>query len=278
VIAGRAAPGAEVVVRGGDREVGRTRADTRGEWVLVPDKPLAPGTQDMTLAARGADGTETAGQGSVVLSVPEQRQSARRQAAAQPGGNSAAPSSSTAADSPAAALALLVPPAGPPRILQGPVQPPGKLGLGTVDYDDQGAIRFRGTAPPGAPVRVYVDNVPVGDARADASGGWTLAPGEAVAAGVHRLRVDQLDSAGRVQARIELPFQRVVITAPQPQPGSATTGERVVVQLGQNLWRIARLAYGRGARYTVIYAANREQIRNPNLIFPGQIFMTPQPQ
>lgn len=273
MIAGRAAPGAEVVVRGRDQEIGHAQADARGEWVLTPDKPLAPGTQEMTLAARDANGAETPGQGSVVLAVPEQPRAESQTGTAPPAATPNTPPTSPP-DSPATPLALLVPPTGPPRVLQGPAVTPGKLGLGTVDYDEQGAIRFAGNAPPNAPVRVYVDNAPVGDARADGSGAWTLTPGEAVAAGVHRLRVDQLDRAGRVQVRVELPFQRV--TLPVPPPGTAA-GERVVVQPRQNLWRIARITYGRGVRYTVIYAANRDQIRNPNLIFPGQIFTTPPP-
>jgi len=41
------------------------------------------------------------------------------------------------------------------------------------------------------------------------------------------------------------------------------------------LWRLSRTTYGEGTRYAVIYKANREQIRNPNLIYPGQIFVLP---
>jgi nucleoid-associated protein YgaU len=47
------------------------------------------------------------------------------------------------------------------------------------------------------------------------------------------------------------------------------------VSRGDSLWRISRLAYGLGPRYAVIYKANREQIRNPDLIYPGQIFVLP---
>ncbi len=36
-----------------------------------------------------------------------------------------------------------------------------------------------------------------------------------------------------------------------------------------------RRAYGTGVRYTVIYLANRDQIRDPRLIYPGQAFATP---
>ncbi len=48
-----------------------------------------------------------------------------------------------------------------------------------------------------------------------------------------------------------------------------------IVSRGDNLWRISQRVYGRGTRYTVIYGANQPQIRNPNLIYPGQVFVLP---
>ena len=45
---------------------------------------------------------------------------------------------------------------------------------------------------------------------------------------------------------------------------------------GDSLWRISRKILGHGRRYTQIYAANTTQIRNPRLIYPGQIFVMPQ--
>jgi nucleoid-associated protein YgaU len=48
-----------------------------------------------------------------------------------------------------------------------------------------------------------------------------------------------------------------------------------IVARGDNLWRISKRVYGRGVRYTVIYTANQEQIRNPQRIYPGQIFVLP---
>ena len=52
-------------------------------------------------------------------------------------------------------------------------------------------------------------------------------------------------------------------------PKIATT----TVSRGDSLWRLSQVTYGAGTRYAVIYKANREQIRNPNLIYPGQIFV-----
>lgn len=48
-----------------------------------------------------------------------------------------------------------------------------------------------------------------------------------------------------------------------------------IVSKGDNLWRISQRTYGKGVRYTVIYGANQEQIRNPDLIYPGQVFVLP---
>ncbi|MER2251440.1 LysM peptidoglycan-binding domain-containing protein [Methylorubrum podarium] len=44
---------------------------------------------------------------------------------------------------------------------------------------------------------------------------------------------------------------------------------------GDSLWQISRRTYGRGNRYTVIYDANQDQIRDPNRIYPGQMFVLP---
>jgi nucleoid-associated protein YgaU len=49
----------------------------------------------------------------------------------------------------------------------------------------------------------------------------------------------------------------------------------MVVSRGDSLWRISRVTYGAGMRYAVVYKANRDQIRNPNRIYPGQIFVLP---
>ena len=164
-------------------------------------------------------------------------------------------------------------PQAAPQLMQAPQ--PGRsatrLGLDLVDYDESGEIRFAGTAPSGGTVRVYVDNTFIGDATAAADGRWTLAPRTPVPAGDHRLRLDQVDPAGKVASRVDVPFQRAaVVTMP------AGTGQ-VVVQPQQNLWRIARRAYGQGVRYTEIFAANRDRISDPNRIYPGQVFALPGP-
>ncbi len=55
----------------------------------------------------------------------------------------------------------------------------------------------------------------------------------------------------------------------------ATSSDTYVVVSGDNLWTIAKRFYGNGAQNTRIYNANRDKIRNPNLIYPGQVLTIP---
>jgi nucleoid-associated protein YgaU len=51
--------------------------------------------------------------------------------------------------------------------------------------------------------------------------------------------------------------------------------KKLVIQPGNNLWKLSREVYGKGRMFTIIYEANRDQLKNPNKIFPGQILTAP---
>jgi nucleoid-associated protein YgaU len=97
----------------------------------------------------------------------------------------------------------------------------------------------------------------------------------ALAAGVYALRADELGSDGRVLSRYETPFQREApdVLAAAGDNGSAAL--KITVQPGFTLWRIARESYGDGVMYVRVYDANKDQIRDPDLIYPGQVFTVP---
>lgn len=70
--------------------------------------------------------------------------------------------------------------------------------------------------------------------------------------------------------------------APPQDPAPAASANPVVAQVetfevkrGDNLWQISRQIYGAGVRYSTIYEANTDQIRDPDRIYPGQIFVVP---
>jgi nucleoid-associated protein YgaU len=141
-----------------------------------------------------------------------------------------------------------------------------------VDYGADGRLIVSGEGVPGATVRLYLSGAPIGEAPIGPDGAWTVRVAEGVDPGTYTLRADVLADDGAVVARAETPFRRDA--AAEPPPPDRT---QVVVQPGNSLWRIARSVYGQGLQYTVIYQANLDQIRNPDLIYPGQIFTLPAP-
>jgi len=261
VIAGRAAPGAEVTVRDGDKVLGTVQADERGEWVLLPSEPFASGVHELSVTAKLPDQKEVASEHVVVLAVPE------RKAGAVPGEEEEA-------------LAVLVPREGSgiSRVLQFPegeaAGPVEGVTLDTLNYTEDGGVAMTGRARPGAMVNVYLDNEFIGSAMADEEGRWELTPESKVPPGLYTLRVDEIGEEGEVTARIETP---ILHAEPEEIEEAMRTG-LAVVQPGNSLWRIARRTYGGGRHYTLIFEANKDQIRDPDLIYPGQIFSLPEMQ
>ncbi|MEE8274275.1 MAG: LysM peptidoglycan-binding domain-containing protein [Alphaproteobacteria bacterium] len=258
IIAGRAEPGADITVREGETVVAVTKADERGEWVVLPEKPLEPGTRQLGLSERTAAGETIESESVVVLAIPERDEETR---AAQ--GDEA--------------LVVLLPrgSGGESRVMQEPdagvgIKGPENLSLDTIDYDDEGNVVLGGRGTEGSEIVVYLDDQFIGRAEVGDKSDWRVTPEEALPLGTHRLRIDQIDEAGKVVARVETLFARASLRLPG-------AGESVVVvQPGNSLWRIARRVYGGGIKYVVIYEANNDQIRDPDLIYPGQIFLLPE--
>jgi len=72
--------------------------------------------------------------------------------------------------------------------------------------------------------------------------------------------------------------QTIKSSQQQDDVRTLVTGTAVIIRSGDSLWRVARRNYGRGIRYTTIFNANRDQIRNPNRIYPGQVLRVPEPE
>ncbi|MBL8643501.1 MAG: LysM peptidoglycan-binding domain-containing protein [Rhodospirillaceae bacterium] len=241
VMAGRALPGATVLILDGEKEIGKVTADKNGEWVFTPETPLPPGTRQLSLRMIGPDGKTKNSDKVVVMSVPESGGEVLIVEQARDGGKS--------------------------RVLQGIGAASQTLNVEAADYDSTGKISLSGKAEPGATVQVYLDNEFIGRAVADEKGNWEVeAPGKATA-GNHTVRVDQVGVSNSVLSRVEVPFP---VSAEQ-----LNDRDEVTVVKGNSLWRIARRVYGQGTMYTVIFDANKAQIKDPNLIYPGQVFSLP---
>jgi hypothetical protein len=211
-------------------------------------------------------------------------------------------------------VVALMTPDKPTVVLSQPAAPKpaaGAVVVETLEIERGGKFHVSGRARPGAAVRLYLNDSFVAPVTAGADGRFAVTINEGVAPGSYRVRLDELESnSGAVRARAEVPFNvpDTVVTGSVPaqataskrpdiaaaqQPQLAVAGATVLpdggspsavvmpkiatttVSRGDSLWRLSHVAYGTGTRYAVIYKANREHIRNPNLIYPGQIFVLP---
>lgn len=318
VIAGRGSPGATILLKDGDKELGRALADANGEVVFLPP-PLAPGEHALTLQSMFPGAGSGASSQSVKVVVPQTGQQAVAVARATPqqpatGRADAGASKPQSGSSPSGA-----PPAkaGPP------------VSIRSAEAEEGGGFYATGSAPPGSQSRLYLNGAFVGKVIADLNGLWSLKVEKGMQPGHYAVRADEVEpGSGKVIARAEVPFDfpapapsglapstsRPVtsqtipekVPADQSQKSSADASAKeeakpqsvasssgaapsasgpasavvkevrtATVTHGDSLWRISKKMLGRGTRYTQIYEANASQIRNPNLVFPGQVFVLP---
>jgi nucleoid-associated protein YgaU len=374
VVAGLAAPKSKVELLDGSSAIATAEANERGEWAVAIEKPLAPGTHDLSIRTTSPDKkVETLseqsvavqvqepgkGEALVVLNTPEtaskvlqkpevpgeQKVAAATPEPAKPeaaqseppkseaGSTTADPNApaeekSTTADAagekPAGTASA---DAGAPQSGNEPQQQasasagqttegsdaagqaPAAQGQGgatgtadatkpaaepkvTVDAVEveDGKLFVAGSAKTKAPVRVYMDDKLVGEAKPEENGRWLLETKREVEPGRRVVRADQVEGggSGKVVERAEVPFERtedVAILAPVVAAGGGAGGasadgnvpapQNVIIRRGDNLWTISRRLYGHGIRYSTIYEANNDQIRDPDLIYPGQTFVLP---
>lgn len=169
------------------------------------------------------------------------------------------------------------------RVLQsgGEGPAPEQVVVDAITYDEGGEVSVSGRAPSDSgAVRLYIDNDAIADVAVEEDGQWRTEL-DGVETGVYTLRVDELDETGAVLSRIETPFKREAVADIRALDIGRTEGERrgpvalVTVQPGNTLWGIASRKYGDGLAYVRVFEANRSRIRNPDLIYPGQIFTVP---
>jgi LysM domain len=265
VIAGRAAPGASVELLRNGEPHDRVVADASGQFAMVPQR-LPPGDSELTLRSRLPDGRIATSKESVVVALQ--------------------------ADLKDRPVVALMTPDKPSVVLSKPAAPTpastpagGAVVVDTVETEAGGKLFVSGRSSPRAAVRLYLNDSYQASTTAAANGRFaftTMNEGIRPGSG-YRVRLDEVDpGSGAIRSRAEVPFEAAsAASAGLPAAGSPTAvttpkGSTAIVSRGDSLWRISRAAYGDGARYTVIYDANHNQIRNPDRIYPGQVFVLPE--
>ena len=152
-----------------------------------------------------------------------------------------------------------------------------QIALDAITYETAQSVTLTGRGTSDEFVRVYLNNQPVLTTEVGSDGRWRADLPD-VDTGTYTLRVDAVDATGDVTSRVESPFRRedpVALEAAIDRAEAATVIQVVTVQPGNTLWAIARDRYGDGPAYVKVFEANRDRIRDPDLIYPGQVISIP---
>ncbi len=286
VISGRAAPNSTVQVIVNGEEKYRVRVDDTGEFAIILDLDTESSALEITLRAETDDGQIIVSEQSVLVlqtnpvptaGLPEDE---LPPVAAGPETMSAEGIQPTVLLSSSTGVSLLQ--------QEFPLLDQETL-VESVSYDETGEAILGGRASNlDSIVRIYLDNQFIKDADVRADMTWSTSLRE-ILPGRYALRIDEISSRGQVVGRVEMPFQKEdkdfiaamlesVSQAANAPPGIDTDvqlPQLVTVQRGYTLWGISRSRYGLGRLYVNIFNLNQDQIRDPDLIYPGQVFRMP---
>jgi nucleoid-associated protein YgaU len=224
-----------------------------------------------------------------------------------------APATAPAAPSAEAAAAAPKPAPAAPAVATAPVAAATSIppSIDAIEIEGDRTF-FAGAGPEGSTMRLYVDDTFIADATVT-DGRWLVEAGNVLTKPEQRVRIDMLDAGGaevaaraEVDFRVDVPVEAPVavadapapVSAPEPAPAAPPAAEaepvptmvgvaigdpdadrfasgKAIIRRGDNLWTIARRVYGDGVKYTTIYEANTGQIRDPDWIYPGQVFELP---
>ncbi|MGB7973065.1 MAG: LysM peptidoglycan-binding domain-containing protein [Roseiarcus sp.] len=284
VIAGRAAPNGKVELRDAGKTVAEATADASGQFVIIPPA-LAPGDHSLSLAAN-ADKGQPAVSSPIAVSVPapEAKSVAAGPPEAKPTVVAAVPANPNAEPS---ALGI--------RTLATPAPVSGaRVAIQQVEAEAPGGLVAKGSAQPNTTLRLYLNQADIAEAKTQADGRWSLTIKGGMSPGTYVIQADEISPGGAtVVASANTPFDypdmpvAPVLQAaagpasaePSPSPSPADPVIQSVqtkrVATGHTLWALSKSYYGDPTRYPAIVEANRAQIHNPNLIYPGEVFVVP---
>lgn len=292
IAAGRAAPGSNVEILLDGVLVSATKASGRGEFVAFFSAEPSSAAQEVSLRAVAADGAALVSAFSVFIVVEpaEAVAAGSDDNLTDPVDETQTPAQNieAATESDTGPLVMLETEDGVSLLNQEAPGDPDQVRFSSISYSIMGDVIATGTGVPASRLVLYVDDTPIGYGRVREDGRWRVILGE-LEEGIYTLRVDQFNRFDQLISRAETPFQRVfpetnsqtaVASGDNADGGGGasegadaeTRPRQIVVQPGNNLWTIARVELGAGIRYTQIFEANADQIRDPDLIYPGQVF------
>ncbi|MDA8675346.1 LysM peptidoglycan-binding domain-containing protein [Alphaproteobacteria bacterium] len=275
VLSGQSNAGNLIEIYDGDNLIASASANGKGDWVAVPDMALAPGTYLLTVTTTTEDGDVILSDRAVVIVIPNDADTPplvalvpvneavdmQAELLQSPFTEDAKDSVISVTDAPV----LTVDPTVPVELVADPSLPP-QVTIRMIDALTDNRMAVSGFRQGTGNIAVMIDDI---SAQVSISPEGYLAEAIIPDADQFPVAVAMTDDNGETLASARIILNKAKLD--ETLSGNAL----VVVQKGDALWRIAYRTYGEGIRYVDIYSSNAGEIKNPDLIYPDQIFIIP---
>lgn len=275
VLSGQSNAGNLIEIYDGDHLIASASANGKGDWVAVPDMLLTPGTYLLTATTTTEDGDVILSDRAVVIVIPQDTDTPPlvalvpvNEAVDMQAELLQSPLTEDAKDSVISitdAPVLTVDPNVPAELVADPSLPP-RVTIRMIDALTDNRMAVSGFRQGTGNIAVMIDDI---SAQLSLSPEGYLAEAIIPDADQFPVAVAMTDDNGETLASARIILNKSKLD--ETLSGNAL----VVVQKGDALWRIAYRTYGEGIRYVDIYSSNAGEIKNPDLIYPDQIFIIP---
>ena len=275
VLSGQSNAGNLIEIYDGDNLIASASANGKGDWVAVPDMALAPGTYLLTATTTTEDGDVILSDRAVVIVIPNDADTPPlvalvpvNEAVDMQAELLQSPLTEDAKDSVISVTdvpVLTVDPTVPVELVADPSLPP-QVTIRMIDALTDNRMAVSGFRQGTGNIAVMIDDI---SAQVSISPEGYLAEAIIPDRDAFPVTVVMTDNNGNTLASARIILNKAKLD--ETLSGNAL----VVVQKGDALWRIAYRTYGEGIRYVDIYSSNAGEIKNPDLIYPDQIFIIP---
>jgi len=265
VIAGVGKPRSEILILEKGKIIESAKVDKSGTWAIISNKQLSSGDNLIVIDQHNQDGTHSLSREIYVTKIDKKNKSKPMVVAIpnQDGGKIQIIQKPSKLNNSKKEKTLIVP------IVNKLNLPLKTFRVDSIFFNELGNVAIQGKANFGSYIDLYIDNIIIKKLSISSEPEWKFNSLKVFDFGHHRLKVILRSRDNNVLKKIELPFMRVKI------PEGMLPEDYVIIKPGDMLWSISYRIYGNPFKYVEIYNENKDQISNPDLIFPGQIFALP---
>ena len=263
IIAGKGKPNSTISLLEKGNKIESVDADESGSWVIVSQSNLESGDNLLIIDQDNVDGTSTQSKEIYVTKIDKE--------------NETKPLVIEIVNEDGGKLSIIQSPSisKPKSNVKNDLNLSEKLikkinifKIQSVSFTQDGSLSIQGIANYGSNIE-FIISKNLSSIVLKNKPEWVFKSSYKLDYGMHKLFANLKSQDNITLDSITLPFMR------SEMPTGALPDNFVLIKPGDMLWTISYKIYGNPLKYIKIYEENRDQITNPDLIFPGQVFSIP---